>query len=140
MADFPTLINGKSYAWAEVTVLALGVPIAGVKAISYTRKQEKKNNYGAGSKPVSRGHGREEYEASITLSMNEIQTLTNAAPQRNILKIPPFDIIVSFLPTDGIIVTHKLRNAEFLEDPIEMEEGDAEIVAECPLIISDIEK
>ena len=140
MAEYPTLINGKAYTWADITMVIAGVPIAGVKAIKYKAKQDKVNNYGAGNKPVSRGHGRIEYEASITLSMNEVQALIDAAPGRSLLKIPPTDIIISFLPEDGVIATHKLRNAEFMEDGIDMKEGDTDVDQEIPLIISDIEK
>ena len=59
------LINGINYSWANITVIGLGVPFIGITKIDYNAKQEKTNNYGAGSQPVSRGYGRVEYEGSL---------------------------------------------------------------------------
>ena len=61
------LINGESYAWAQIVCTVLNVPIVGITEISYKEMQEKKDNYGQGKYPVSRGYGKIETEGSITL-------------------------------------------------------------------------
>lgn len=141
MPDLNPLINGTSYSWSQITVNIGGSLIVDITAISYKSMQEKTNNYGSGSQPVSRGRGRTEYEASMTLRLGEIESLRNSVASRDILKIAPFDVTVAFLPEDATIpVVHTLKNAEFLEDPVESTEGDTTIEVEVPLIIAGIER
>lgn len=134
------LINGQAYSFSLITVNILGTPVVGITAISYKTSQEKVNNYGAGNRPVSRGYGKKECEGSITIDMEELEALIAAAPNRDILDIPPFDIIVTYTPQSGAVVVHTLKNCEFLEDPIEAGDGDTRISVEVPLIISHIVK
>ena len=139
MANIP-LINGTSYSWAQIVVNINGTPLIGITSISYTTTQEKTNNYGMGNRPTSRGRGRKETEASFTLRLAELEALRNSVGNRDILDIPPFDVVVSWLPEDTTIpVSHTLKNAEFLSDPVEVNEGDTSIEVECPLIISHVE-
>jgi alanine racemase len=135
----PPLINGVEYSWADITLNLLGVPVAGITAISYKKSKVKENVYGAGSKPVSRGYGNETYEGSITFLMTELQALRKAAPDGDITKIPPFAIPVAFLPENSVnVVLHTLRNVEFMEDSVSSKQGDTKIEVEIPLIISDV--
>jgi hypothetical protein len=134
------LINGESYSWSQIVLNILGTPIVGFTAISYKESQEKVNNYGAGNRPVSRGYGKKEYEGSITFHMEELQAIAASAPNRSILDIPPFDVVVSFLPKSGTIVTHTLRMVEFLEDPFDGSEGDTAFELEVPIILAGIDK
>ena len=55
---FQPLVNGTAYSWSQITVNILGVPVAGVSAVSYTEEQEMQDNYGAGNRPTSRGYCR----------------------------------------------------------------------------------
>jgi len=52
------LINGEEYVWGDIKTSINGVPVTGIVAISYSDKQDKQNNYGAGRHPVSRSRGR----------------------------------------------------------------------------------
>ena len=133
------LINGINYSWANISVLPLGIPLNGITKISYKAKQEKTNNHGAGSKPVSRGYGREEYEASIEVYTDEWKRFIAASPEKNPLKIPPFDIPVVFAGDGVLPTTDILLMAEFLEDPLEANEGDTKLLVTIPLIIAGIE-
>jgi hypothetical protein len=135
------LINGTSYSWAQITINIQGTPLYGVTAISYKTSQEKTNNYGQGNRPVSRGRGRKETEASLTLRLGELEALRNSISNRDILDIPPFDITVAFIPNNADInqpLVHTLKNAEFLEDPVDSTEGDTTIEVDVPLIISNV--
>jgi hypothetical protein len=133
------LINGEAYGWADIKINILGREVIGVKSVSYSDTQEKQNNYGAGHRPVSRGRGRIEAEASVTLHMEEVIALQAIAPQRNIMNIRPFDIIVSYINSSGAVVTDKIRNCEFLSNSRDISEGDMEIPVELELIISHID-
>ncbi len=134
------LINGTAYSWSQIRVNINGTPLIDITSISYKTVQEKTDNYGQGNRPTSRGRGRKTVEASITLRLGELEALRNSAPNRDILDVPPFDISVAFIPeNNGVIVAHSLKNAEFLEDPVEANEGDNEVLVEVPLIVSHIE-
>lgn len=78
--SLPPLINGKSYEYADIIVNVLGVPITGITSIEYDIKQNMENIYAAGNKPVSRGYGKFEPTAKITLLMEEIEAITAVSP------------------------------------------------------------
>ncbi len=140
MADFVPNINGAAYAWADIRLQLLSQTVAGVTAISYGVKQEKVNNYGAGTNPVSRGLGKREPEASITLEMKEVERIQAALPPGgSLLDIKPFPIAVSFVNSANMLVTHTLHNCEFTENKRDMKTGDTQIEVQLPLILSHIE-
>jgi hypothetical protein len=91
-----TLINGVNYSWSNIKFNLFGVPVVGITEINYTRKQAKENQYGAGVEPVSRGYGNVEYEADITLFLDEWRRIIAAAPSKDPLLIKPFPIQVLF--------------------------------------------
>ncbi len=134
------LVNGINYAWVNISIILFGTPVVGIVAIDYKKKQEKKNNYGAGSKPVSRGYGREEYEGSLELYTDTWKAIIAGSPDRNPCLIPFFDIPVSF-GGNGVQATKDvLRAVEFLEDPFEGKEGDTALMVKIPLIIGGIDR
>lgn len=134
------LINGEAYAWAQIVCTVLNVPIVGITEIKYNAKQVKKDNYSTGVYPTSRGYGNKEFDASITFAMEELEAIRRAVPGGDILDVPPFQVVVNFIPKNGIVVTHTLFNAEFLEDPRDAKQGDTMISCTIPLIISHIVK
>ena len=136
-----TLINGTSYSWAQITINIQGTPLYGVTALSYSETQEKTNNYGRGSAPTSRGRGRKEYEASMTIRLGELEALRASIASRNLVDIPAFDVTVAFIPNNAdtnVPLVHTLKNAEFLSDSVDVSEGDTSIEVDMPLIISEI--
>jgi len=134
-----TLVNGTSYTWAQVVINIGGAIINGVTSVSWSETQEKSNNYGAGRNPVSRGRGNVEYEASITLHMDEVEAIRATSATGKLIDIAPFDVGVSWLPANGIVVNKNLKFAEFLNDPMDTSDGDTNIELELDLIIADIE-
>ncbi len=134
----PPLINGKSYEYADIVVNILGVPMVGITSIEYDVKQNMENIYGAGNKPVSRGYGKFEPTAKITLLMEEIENITAAAPLGQIQGIPEFDIVVIFVDAALITRKHVLKDCRFMNNPRNSKSGDTSIPCELDLIISDI--
>lgn len=132
------LINGQAYVWADIVATIAGVPLTGIIAIKYSEKQEKVNNYGIGSKPTSRGLGKIEYDASITLSMEELQRLQDASPNSRLIEVAPFNLVITY-EKDARTVIHKLKDCEFMENGRDISQGDTEITYEVPLIIADID-
>ena len=136
MAQEP-LINGTAYSFVQIVVKILGNPIASVSSITYTEEQAKENNYGAGGRPVSRGHGTISVSASITISMNDTEALRDIAPEGSLLNLLPFDIEVSFLNAQQV-VTHIIKNCEFMDDGVEASLDDKDIKRSFNLIPSHI--
>lgn len=134
------LINGTSYAWANISVNPFGVPLTGIVAISYKRKQNKTNNYGAGVEPVSRSRGIKEYEGSIEVYLDEWKAFIASSPNRDPLDIPAFDIPVTFGGTGVLTTKDVLRAVEFLEDPLDGKSGDTTLKCTIPLIIGGIDR
>ncbi len=136
-------INGRAYDFASIQLQLLGQTIIGVTAISYGHKQGKTNNYGAGVNPVSRGYGKREPEASLTLEMKEVERIQAAVEQTqpggSLLDIKPFPIVVSYVTPENALITHTLHECEFLENKRDMKTGDTSIEVELPLILSHIE-
>ena len=131
------LINGQAYDWTQIVVKILGAPMVSVSAINYTEEQSKENNFGAGNRPVSRGRGAIDAKASITLSMNDTEAIRDIAPDGSLLKIAPFDIQVSFLNSQKV-VTHILKNCEFLDDGVEGSQDDKDLKKAFNLVISHV--
>lgn len=133
------LINGKAYDFTEIVVSMLGGPVVGVKAITYAEEQEKTNNFGQGNRPVSRGQGAIDANASIDISMNDVEAIrdTLVAQSGSLLAIPAFDIKVTYLNAQKV-VTHVLKNCEFTNDGVETSQGDTDVVKTFDLVVSDI--
>lgn len=133
------LINGKSYEYADITLIVLGVPIIGATAVEYGEEANITNVYGTGRYPISRGHGTVEPMAKITLLMEEVMNIVAAAPNGRLHDIPEFDIIVSYTDVSLIPVVHKIRNCRFKNNKIGSSTGDTSIPVDLDLVISHIE-
>lgn len=132
------LVNGINYSWGNITVVLFGVPLVGILGIDYKSKQKKDNNYGQGNEPVSRGYGMKEYEGSIEVYTDTLKAIIAQAPGRDITRIPPFNIPVTF-GGQGVGTTKDILLAcEFLEDPLTAKSGDTKLTVTLPLIIAGI--
>jgi hypothetical protein len=139
MADRTPLINGQAYSWVDIVVNVLGVPIAGITEITYSEEAEITDNYGQGRRPVSRGHGKIEAEASMTIDRAEYNALIQAAPGKNLMNIPEFDIQVAYLPEGSSPTVDILKNVRFKSNKGGASEGDTNVMAELELVISHVE-
>jgi len=134
------LVNGVNYSWGNITVVLFGVPLVGILGIDYKSKQAKTNNYGQGNEPVSRGYGMKEYDGTIEIYTDTLKAIIAQAPGRDITKIPPFNIPVTF-GGEGVATTKDVLLAcEFLEDPFSAKSGDTKLTVTIPLIIGGISR
>lgn len=95
MSNARVIKNNKAYDSGDVKVFINGVPIRCTE-ITYKNKQEHQLNYTLGNEATSWSAGKIEPEASVGLMMQDAIQLENAAPNRNLLKLKPFDINVTF--------------------------------------------
>jgi hypothetical protein len=133
------LINGKSFEWADIIVNVLGLPIIGITNIEYEEKQGMENIYGAGRFPVSRGYGKIEPTAKMTILMEELENIQTVAPQGRIQDIPEFDIVVMYVDPALVTRKHVLKNVRFMNNKRASSSGDTSIPVELELIISHIQ-
>ena len=131
------LINGRAYDYAQIVATVLGTVFPSISAIEYGETQEKENNFGAGDRPVSRGHGAKNATCKLTLSMNDIEAIRRAIPTGSLLDVPAFDIVVTFL-NEALPVTHVVKNCEFTNDMVSGAQNDKDLKTEFELIPSHI--
>lgn len=134
------LINGISYAFTNLTLVLFGTPVVGVTNVKITAKQNKTNlNGGLGGLPTSRGFGNEEFEASITMRLEDLIPIINASTDGKIYKIPAFDYTIVYSTDNISFFTINVRAAEFLEMNLDTTSGDMDTPIELPLIVGDIQ-
>lgn len=137
--DFVPLINGRAHDWASITLKYANVIVAGITAIKYGETRDKQDNYGLGSRPVSRGYGQVKATASITILAEEVAALEKIAPNGDITMLPPTDVPICFIPIGSTeITTHTLKNFEFKENSRDMKAGDMGIEVTCEGVVSHI--
>lgn len=134
-----TLINGVNYSWADIKLVLFGQPINGVTQINYSAKQTKDNNYGAGSKPVSRGYGNVEFEGSIEMYRDEWMKIIAISPNGNPNELGPFSIQIIYGGSRVTAQTDVLKMVEFTVDENKAKQGDTKLLVTVPLIIGDIQ-
>jgi hypothetical protein len=132
------LINGQAYDFGQIIVNVMGVPIPSVTSIEYQEEQEKTNNFGAGRRPISRGHGTINATASIEMSMTDVESIRDAAPNGSLLAIPSFDIVVVFGNPQSP-KKHTLKNCEFTVDGFSGSLDDTDLTKSFDLVVSHIE-
>lgn len=138
--DIP-LVNGIQNHWAQITMSMLGAAkVYGVTKITYKDEQDMENNYGAGNFPYGRGFGKITPTASITLYMDEVESLQASAPQGRLQNYPEFDITVSFVPALGKAPSrHVIKNCRFKNNGRDVSTGDMKLEVELELLPSHIE-
>jgi hypothetical protein len=134
------LKNGVNYSWANISFVLFGIVVTGITKVSATEKQNKENNYGWGDKPTSRGYGNYEYDGSIELYLDEWKKIIAAAPNRDPLQIPPFDIPVVYGGSRVTADKDVWKSVEFLENPLDANQGDTKLMVTIPVIIGGIER
>ena len=132
------LVNGVNYSWCNIQFVLFGVVVTGIVKIDYKAKQEKTNNYGLGTKPVSRGYGNKSYEGTIDIYMEELRGIITASPAKDPLDIPMFDIVVLATGANVVPLNDILKDVEFMEDVFTAAQGDQKLVVSIPLVIGDI--
>ena len=134
------LINGRAYDWSSISVYLFGKKIYGITAINYEETSEQQLNKGAGLYPVSYAPGDKNYEASMTLSMFEVQKIQDSLSITgfSITDIPPFDIIVEYAPLGQRRVTDRLVGCRFTNNVRTANQGDPDTVAELNLSVAQI--
>ena len=132
------MFDSREYEWADVTVVAAGRDITGIRGISYTSSQEKEALYAKGNKPHGIQRGNKTYEGSIRLLQSELDAL-NLIAGGDVLDIN-FNIVVSYgNPSKGdVIKTDLLVGCEITSAPKSINQNDKFMEIELPLVMLDV--
>lgn len=116
------------YSAASLNNIAFQVPVTGMKAIKWRKKQVKENVYTLENEPQGRTYGQITYECTITVYKDWWKSVCDAAPNKSPLDIAPFDWTIAYgadLKTP--IATETLKNFEFKEDGLDATSGDTSL-------------
>ncbi|MBK5213364.1 MAG: hypothetical protein JJE55_06865 [Flavobacteriaceae bacterium] len=136
-----TVINslGKLKGWNSVTLRLFARDVVGVAKIAYGDEQSHANAYGAGKEPVGLEEGNYTATASIDLFDEEVRALQSVIPPGlRMQDIVPFPIIVSFEIPGGGTSTDVIHNCRFMNNGIEIKQGDGKIVRSFNLAVTHI--
>ena len=135
-----TKFNSREYEWADVSIVAAGRMITGIRGVSYTASQEKEALYGKGNKPHSIQRGNKSYSGSFSLLQSELEALELAAGG-DVLDIS-FNIIVAYgNPLKGdVITTDLLIGCEITEIPKGLNQNDKFMEIELPLTMLNVKR
>ena len=126
--------NSKEYQWSNLKLFMLGRFVTALQGISYTAKQEKEYVYGTGDEPRAIQRGNRMYEAEIKLLQSELEALTTAAPNKDILSLQ-FDVVIAYTPgNEQQIVTDTLKGCEVTEVPKGMQQNDKQMEITLPIM------
>lgn len=136
-----TIINrfGTVAGWNSVTARILGRDIVGIKKVAYSDEQELENEYGAGNMPIGQSEGNYKAKASIELTLEERLALQGSLPRgKRIQDIAPFPIVVSY-DYQGTIYKDVVHNCRFMDNGVDVKQGDKTISTDHNLLISHID-
>lgn len=131
------MINGKRYAWEDISVhLPIG-QLLDIENIEYSDKQGVEATYGTGAMPRGYGMGNYSAEGKLTLKREEFLRLVDYGKTlgRSIYRLPPFPVSVSYANEDEAITTDRLKSVKFTETSTKAGQGDTSISVDLSLII-----
>ncbi len=137
--DLQPMINGVRHSWSSVRINMLGRTITGVASIDYDDTLNIENLYGAGNMVSHRGNGNYEAASALELFQFEVVGIQLATAGQRIQSIPPFEIVVCYLPEgQDVLVTDIIRNVQFKKNARSLKQGDTMSKVPMDLIVSDI--
>ena len=126
--------NKKHYDHGDLVLTFLGnIPI-NFTFIEYGDDQETQLNYGRGNEPIGYSEGKINYHCKLTLGMDEVVAIQNAAaPTFDMKKIKPFDIIATYVNDDNQIVNDRIT-CKFKSSGRKSASGDMNLTQEFEML------
>jgi len=134
-------INDQLYSWADIRISLFGRDVVGILAIDYDDGVTVKKVMGRGTKRIGRVKGNYDANASITLEMSEVEAINLSLPAGTTLyDIAPFDIPITYVNDDLLLVTHVLKQCTFYKQNRGGKAGEVkEIEVKLPLDVAEID-
>ncbi len=135
-----SVINGRQYEFADLTLYLGGRDVTGFRGIRYAEKQEKEVMYGKGNKPRSIQKGNIGFEGEITVSQDEYETLV-ALGRGRVTSLHLNAVLAYGNPNSSdAMITDRISGLEFTEGAKELKQGDKFMDIKLPFIALDIEQ
>ena len=139
-----TIINGRQYEWADVSLILGGRDVVGLRGIKYKESQEKELLYGKGNMPLSVQKGNKAYEGEVTILQSDLETLKLLARQQtgrsSILGLNLNAVVCYGNPLHGdAMITDRLYGIQFTEEEKSLSQGDKNMEITLPFICTDIQ-
>lgn len=126
------MFNSREYEWADVTCIAGGRDLTGIRGVKYTEKIDREAIYGKGRNPHSIQSGNRSIEGELTLLQSELLALENAG-NGSILSLS-IDLQVTYGELGSVLRTDRLEGIRFTEAPKELKQGDKHMEITIPFI------
>lgn len=118
------LVNGVVVGAANVSTVIGGVVVTGIKSIDLKMSQKKENVMGLQQQPVGRGRAQYDYaESTLEILLEEWKAIVAAAPNRDPMQIPMFDIPIVY--DNNVLPQETVSNVEFTSVGRSYKGGDA---------------
>ncbi|MBN2669983.1 MAG: hypothetical protein JXR60_12250 [Bacteroidales bacterium] len=127
--------NKKAYDSGDVTAFINGIPVD-IVDINYSKEKENQLNYKLNNKPNSWSEGKESFSASVTIMMDDIVPIEDAAGG-DLTALQPFEINVAFTNKYNKVVVDRII-ARFSKQGREVT-GDMGLQMQYDLFAMDIE-
>lgn len=134
----PLSFNSKEYSWVELTAVAGGRMLNGLRGIKYGEKIEREYLYAKGNKPWAIQDKNISYEGELTLLQSELEAFIKSSTKKSILSLTLDTLTCAYAPTDGTIVTDQLRHVKFMESMKEFKQGDGFMEITLPIMFLDL--
>ncbi len=132
------LFNSAEYAWVDLTAVAGGRILNGIRGIKYGEKIEREYLYAKGNKPWAIQDKNIAFEGEITVSQSELEAFIKSSGNKSILSITLDSLTCSYAPSDGVLVTDQLKHIKFMESMKELKQGDAFMEVTIPIMFLDL--
>ncbi|NDW10451.1 hypothetical protein [Dysgonomonas sp. 520] len=128
-----------AYSWSEYRCFMGGRFVTGIRGFKYKASRVTEPIYAEGDEVVDVGVGNREYSAEMTALQAEIEAIISAGGG-DPFKIPPFTIVHSFIPENGVgkIVTDVMEDCRFTEIEKAMEQGATFMEVTTPIFVKKI--
>lgn len=129
--------DGKAYDSGDVVITLLGSQANEVEDISYGTKQDHQLNYALGStRAKTWSRGKVSHECSMTIAMTEAVLIEKAAPNGDLLALPPFDVHVTYINEFNDIINDTIT-CKFMDQGREVQ-GDMGLKKKYDMFVLDI--
>ncbi|MDR3561906.1 MAG: hypothetical protein P4N59_10795 [Negativicutes bacterium] len=133
------MINGKRYAWEDITINFPHGVMIDIQNVEYSDKKDFEPIYGKGSNPQGYGAGNYSAEGKADLLKEEFNRLKDyaAGQAKSLYRLPPFPVTVSYADDEGNIKSDKLQSCLIKDVKHSAKQGDKSMVVPISFLILD---
>ncbi len=126
--------NSRQYEWADLSLIAGGKDVTGIRGVKYSEKMEREAVYAKGRDAHSIQTGNSTVEGEITVLQSEYEALVKAGGG-SIMSLSLDALVAYGNPANGdAIITDRLLGIRFTESAKELKQGDKFMEISLPFV------